>query len=29
MQAIRKHLFEIRGMARSHTTVRGYWKVPR
>lgn len=26
VQRIRKHLFEERGMARSHTSVRGYWK---
>ncbi|MEM9201341.1 MAG: siderophore-interacting protein [Actinomycetota bacterium] len=29
VQAIRKHLFDVRGVARSHTTIRGYWKVPR
>jgi NADPH-dependent ferric siderophore reductase len=26
VQRIRRHLFEERGMARAHTTVRGYWK---
>ncbi len=26
MQRIRKHLFDERGMARSHANVRGYWK---
>jgi NADPH-dependent ferric siderophore reductase len=26
VQRIRRHLFEERGMARPHTTVRGYWK---
>lgn len=26
VQRIRKHLFEERGMARSHASVRGYWK---
>ena len=29
VQAIRKHLFDERGTPRSHTTIRGYWKVPR
>jgi NADPH-dependent ferric siderophore reductase len=29
MQAIRKHLFDERGVARSQTTVRGYWKPER
>ncbi|MEM9467659.1 MAG: siderophore-interacting protein [Actinomycetota bacterium] len=29
VQAIRKHLFDQRGVPRSHTTIRGYWKVPR
>ena len=29
MQAIRKHLFDERATPRSHTTIRGYWKVPR
>ena len=29
VQAIRKHLFDVRGAARSQTTIRGYWKVPR
>ena len=28
-QAIRKHLFEQRDVPRAHTTIRGYWKVPR
>jgi len=26
MQALRRHLFEQRGLPRSHVTVRGYWK---
>jgi NADPH-dependent ferric siderophore reductase len=26
MQRIRKHLFETRGLARSDTWIRGYWK---
>jgi NADPH-dependent ferric siderophore reductase len=26
MQRIRRHLFEVRGLARSHAVVRGYWK---
>ena len=26
MQRIRRHLFEERGVSRSHTTIRGYWK---
>jgi NADPH-dependent ferric siderophore reductase len=26
VQRIRRHLFEERGLARAHTTVRGYWK---
>lgn len=29
MQAIRKHLFDERGIPRGQTTIRGYWKVPR
>ena len=29
VQAIRKHLFDERDTPRSHTTIRGYWKVPR
>jgi NADPH-dependent ferric siderophore reductase len=29
VQAIRKHLFDERGTRRGHTTIRGYWKVPR
>ena len=29
VQAIRKHLFDERGVPRGHTTIRGYWKVPR
>ena len=29
VQAIRKHLFDERGTPRGHTTIRGYWKVPR
>ena len=29
VQAIRKHLFDERGTPRAHTTIRGYWKVPR
>lgn len=29
VQAIRKHLYDERGTPRSHTTIRGYWKVPR
>lgn len=29
MQAIRTHLFDERATPRSHTTIRGYWKVPR
>lgn len=29
MQRIRRHLFEERGVARSHATVRGYWKAGR
>jgi len=29
VQAIRKYLFNELGMPRHHTTVRGYWKVPR
>jgi len=29
VQAIRTHLFGERGVPRSHTTIRGYWKVPR
>lgn len=29
MQAIRKHLFEVAGAARSQATVRGYWKPAR
>ena len=29
VQAIRKHLFNERGVPRAHTTIRGYWKVPR
>ncbi|MGI9624329.1 MAG: siderophore-interacting protein, partial [Acidimicrobiales bacterium] len=29
VQAIRKHLFGERGIPRTHTTIRGYWKVPR
>ena len=29
VQAIRKHLFEQRDVPRAHTTIRGYWKVPR
>lgn len=29
VQAIRKHLFDERGTPRSHTTIRGYWKLPR
>ena len=29
VQAIRKHLFDDRGTPRGHTTIRGYWKVPR
>lgn len=29
VQAIRKHLFDERNTPRSHTTIRGYWKVPR
>ncbi|MEO0493066.1 MAG: siderophore-interacting protein [Actinomycetota bacterium] len=29
VQAIRKHLFDDRDMPRAHTTIRGYWKVPR
>lgn len=29
VQAIRKHLFDGRGVPRGHTTIRGYWKVPR
>lgn len=29
MQAIRKHLFDDRGLPRSATTVRGYWKPAR
>lgn len=29
VQSIRKHLFDDRGMPRAHTTIRGYWKVPR
>lgn len=27
VQAIRKHLFTERGMARHHTSIRGYWKL--
>lgn len=29
MQAIRKHVFNERGVPRDHTSIRGYWKVPR
>lgn len=29
MQAIRRHLFDERGLPRSRTTVRGYWKPAR
>ena len=29
IQAIRKHLFEQRDVPRAHTTIRGYWKLPR
>ena len=29
MQAIRKHLFDGRGLSRSQATVRGYWKPER
>ncbi len=29
MQAIRKHLFDERGLQRSQTTIRGYWKPRR
>ncbi|HEV2767521.1 MAG TPA: siderophore-interacting protein [Acidimicrobiales bacterium] len=29
VQRIRKHLFDVRGMARSAATVRGYWKMGR
>jgi NADPH-dependent ferric siderophore reductase len=29
MQRIRRHLFDERGIARAHTTIRGYWKVGR
>lgn len=29
VQSIRKHLFDERGTPRSHTTIRGYWKVAR
>jgi NADPH-dependent ferric siderophore reductase len=29
VQALRKHLFNERGIDRSRATVRGYWKVPR
>lgn len=29
VQAIRKHLFDERGIERRRTTIRGYWKVPR
>lgn len=29
VQRIRRHLFEDRGVARSHATVRGYWKCGR
>jgi NADPH-dependent ferric siderophore reductase len=29
VQRIRKHLFDERGLARSHATVRGYWKYGR
>lgn len=29
VQAIRRHLFEQRGVARSRATVRGYWKTAR
>jgi NADPH-dependent ferric siderophore reductase len=29
MQAIRRHLFDDRGLARSQTTIRGYWKPER
>ena len=29
MQAIRKHCFDERGMPRSRTTIRGYWKPAR
>lgn len=29
MQAIRKHCFDDRGMPRSRTTIRGYWKPAR
>ena len=29
MQAIRKHLFDARGLSRRQATVRGYWKPAR
>lgn len=29
VQALRKHLFEVRGLPRSHCVVRGYWKQGR
>lgn len=29
VQAIRKYLFIDRGVPRHHTSIRGYWKVPR
>ena len=29
MQAIRKHCFDVLGLARSQTTIRGYWKPAR